>query len=79
MTDNQGFFDQIEEEMNHLREYITVPQGMVLTCSEGGLSWIDPQPPRNTIHNAIKCDYCGSLHHDTRCPSCGAPAKTRIQ
>ena len=86
MIDNRGLFLQLEECIDlasrklgpyKIKAVNLAPQGMVLTYNGSSLEWIDPQPPRNTIHNAIKCDYCGSLHHDTRCHSCGAPANPR--
>lgn len=70
MKIDDEFFDYLYDNFPCVK-----PPGMVLTSSGSSLEWIDAQPPRNTIHNAMKCDYCGSLHHDTRCPSCGAPAR----
>jgi len=26
----------------------------------------------------MNCDYCGTFHYDTRCPSCGAPVTRSV-
>lgn len=72
MKIDDDFFDYLYDNFPCVK-----PPGLVLTSNGRSLAWIDPQPPRKTIHNAIKCDYCDSLHHETRCPSCGAPANPR--
>jgi len=63
--------------------------GMILAYNgSGNIEWrddyryasFDPsfQPEPDSIRNAMKCDYCSSLHHSLRCPSCGAPASRKI-